>query len=373
MKVRLGDYIQEYSVRNRKEEDIPVYSVTNTEGFCTGYFDKDVASKDRSTYKIVPRGCFAYNPSRINVGSIDWQRHMDRVIVSPLYVVFSVSKDILPQYLYYYLKSDIGLTYIRAAATGSVRDNLKFSMLQEFPFELRAKGEQRRIVETLDTIQGIIALYRQQLEALDNLIKAQFVEMFGNCDRYVLAGSIMSNMRNGISPSSNGQHHARVLTLSAISQGRFDPSMWKNGAFDIEPPSDKRITVNDFYMCRGNGNKSLVGTGAYSSEERHDLVFPDTVIAARIDTARICLPYLFVAWMQPNVRDQIEAGARTTNGTYKINQQIISKIEIPLPPLGQQKRFAAFVAQVDKSKVVVQAALDETQRLFDSLMQQYFG
>ena len=180
MKVRLGDYIQEYSVRNRAEEDIPVYSVTNTEGFCTGYFDKDVASNDRSTYKIVPRGCFAYNPSRINVGSVDWQRHEDRVIVSPLYVVFSVSNGLLPQYLYYFLKSNVALTFIRATATGSVRDNLRFSMLQEFSIEMRSVEGQTKVIQTLDSIQKLIRLYKLQLSALDTLIKARFVEMFGD-------------------------------------------------------------------------------------------------------------------------------------------------------------------------------------------------
>ena len=83
---RLGDYISEFSVKNHLDESIPVYSVTNDRGFCSGYFNKDVASKDKTTYKIVPRGYFAYNPSRINVGSIAWQNSAERVIVSPLYV-----------------------------------------------------------------------------------------------------------------------------------------------------------------------------------------------------------------------------------------------------------------------------------------------
>lgn len=107
-RVPLGDYITEYSVRNKSDENIPVYSVTNSQGFCTEYFDKEVASKDKSTYKIVPRGFFAYNPSRINVGSVDWQRSEERVIVSPLYNVFSVSEELDKQYLFYFLKSDIG-------------------------------------------------------------------------------------------------------------------------------------------------------------------------------------------------------------------------------------------------------------------------
>lgn len=99
MIVKLGTVISEYSVRNRLDEDIPVYSVTNERGFCTGYFSKDVSSKDRTTYKIVPKGYFAYNPSRINVGSIDWQHCEERVIVSPLYVVFGVDKSVDRQYL----------------------------------------------------------------------------------------------------------------------------------------------------------------------------------------------------------------------------------------------------------------------------------
>lgn len=180
MKARLGDYIREYSVRNKINEDIPVYSVTNSQGFCKDYFGKEVASKDKSTYKIVPKGCFAYNPSRINVGSVDWQRNEERVIVSPLYNVFSVSSDLDNQYLYYFLKSDIALCLIKNIATGSVRDNLKLSMLYEFPINLPNIERQKEIVSTLDKLQSIITHLRIQLEKLDLLVKARFVEMFGD-------------------------------------------------------------------------------------------------------------------------------------------------------------------------------------------------
>ncbi len=268
------------------------------------------------------------------------------------------------RYLYYALR------HAKIPNTGY---NRHFKWLKEVQIPYPDTKQQEEIVTVLDNTSRIIETRQRQLRTLDTLIKARFVEMFGECDELVPAGTIMSEMRNGISPSTSGQHHERVLTLSAITQGRFDPNMWKDGVFDTEPPTEKRISADDFYMCRGNGNKSLVGAGVYSSEDRRDLVFPDTVIAARVDTARVCLPYLFVAWMQPDVRNQIETGARTTNGTYKINQQVISKIKIPLPPLAQQKQFAAFVSQVDKSKAVVQAGLDKVQLLFDSLMQQYFG
>jgi len=168
----------------------------------------------------------------------------------------------------------------------------------------------------------------------------------------------MFNMRNGVSPSNVGTHPAKVLTLSAITQGDFDPDAWKDGMFDTVPPIEKRVTASDFYMCRGNGNKNLVGAGVYSKEDRYDLVFPDTAIAATVDLQRVCLPYLFHAWKRPSVREQIEIGARTTNGTYKINQSVVSNIELILPPLELQKQFAAFVEQTDKSKYYSELSLE---------------
>ena len=243
----------------------------------------------------------------------------------------------------------------------------------EYPVPVLSIDEQEKIVGVLNKVNSIIGARKRELQKLDELIRARFVEMFGECRESISAGDLMHNMRNGVSPSTSGKHQEKVLTLSAITQGQFDPNMWKDGIFDAIPAADKRIWSTDFYMCRGNGNKSLVGAGVYSADDRDDLVFPDTVIAASVDTTRVCLPYLFVAWMQPGIREQIEAGARTTNGTYKINQQIISKIKVPLPPLPEQQQFATFVAQIDKSKAVIQKSLDEMQLLFDSLMQQYFG
>lgn len=174
--VKLSNFISEYSVRNKSGEDIPVYSVTNKEGFCRDYFSKDVASQDRSTYKIVPRGCFAYNPSRINVGSVDWQHKEDRVIVSPLYVVFSVSEKLDKQYLYYYLKSEKCLYYIKELSSGSVRDNLKLSMLKEFEIPDFSLAEQKEAVAHLEQIDRLIGLQEQQLTKLDELVKSRFSE-----------------------------------------------------------------------------------------------------------------------------------------------------------------------------------------------------
>lgn len=222
MIVKIGDVISEYSVRNKFDENIPVYSVTNEKGFCTGYFSKEVASKDKSTYKIVPRGYFAYNPSRINVGSVDWQKYEDRVIVSPLYVVFGVSDRLDRQYLLHYLKSDMMLSFIKEYATGSVRDNLKLADLGKFPINLRPVEEQRQIAATLDKIDELIAKRRQQLDKLDELVKSRFIEMFVETDvvsewPYHTIADVSNDMRTG--PFGSALHHDEFVDSGVFVLG----------------------------------------------------------------------------------------------------------------------------------------------------------
>ena len=202
---KLGTAISEYSVRNKLDEDIPVYSVTNEQGFCTGYFSKDVASKDRTTYKIVPYGYFAYNPSRINVGSIDWQHSEERVIVSPLYVVFGVDESVDKRYLLHYLKSDIARMLIKNYASGSVRDNLKLSTLMEFPFNFRSLEEQKKIADVLDKIDNLIGVQKQRMDYFDRLVKSRFIELFGdpmtnpyNLPKVVLGSVLTIEPQNGL-------------------------------------------------------------------------------------------------------------------------------------------------------------------------------
>jgi len=92
------------------------------------------------------------------------------------------------------------------------------------------------------------------------------------------------------------------------------------------------VTAADFIICRGNGNKALVGVGTYSGEDRTDLVSLDTVIAGRIDASSVTMQFINAAWKQRQVRTQIEAVARTTNGTYKVNLQTLSGVTVPCHP-----------------------------------------
>ena len=378
MKVKLGEYIQEYSVRNKANEDIPVYSVTNTQGFCQDYFGKEVASKDKTTYKIVPRGYFAYNPSRINVGSVDWQRDEDQVIVSPLYNVFSVSPELNQQYLYYYLKSDFALHRIKAVATGSVRDNLKLEMLKNFPIRIPSVEEQEYIVQALDKAKNIIDLRKNELNKLDDLIKARFVELFGDPEddwEEVKIADICTDMRTG--PFGSALHHNEfvdsgifVLGIDNAVENRFSYNRMR---YITEEKYEKlkRYTVHP-----GDVIITIMGTVGRSAVIPKDM--PKAINTKHLacltpNTDMVDSYFLTNAFqIHPVIRQQLEYQSKGAimDG---LNLTIIKGLTFRLPPLDLQKLFIAFYNQVDKSKATVQKALDETQLLFDSLMQQYFG
>ena len=263
-------------------------------------------------------------------------------------------KKWFPKYIFYSLYYNYykGGTKIYENKTTGLHNLKMDSYISRYDVLEKDYGEQIRICERIDKINRLIQLHKEEIIELEKITKSRFVELFvGKNYDIVKAGSIIKEMRNGVSPSTSGGHFEKVLTLSAITQGKFDDKAWKEGFFTDCPSTEKRITEDDFYICRGNGNKSLVGMGVYALENRPDLVFPDTVIAAHIDTERMVLPYLWIMWQQPEVRKQLESGARTTNGTYKINQKVISEIKIICPPINEQEVFADFIKQVDKSKL----------------------
>lgn len=374
---RLGDYISEFSVKNHLDESIPVYSVTNDRGFCSGYFNKDVASKDKTTYKIVPRGYFAYNPSRINVGSIAWQNSAERVIVSPLYVVFKVSDKLDRQYLLHYLKSDVGMTFIKAHAAGSVRDSLKFSDLKELPIHVVPLEKQRKIARTLDKLDALISQCHQQANSFDTLVKSQFVEMFGTYPANPMGWDtgtirdIVADVRYGSSrPAVDGGKYPYLRMNNITYGGELDLTDTKR--IDVPENELDKCTVRrgDVLFNRTN-SKELVGkTCVYNRDEM--MVLAGFVIRVRV-TKRI-LPESLSAFLNTDFSKQMLLGmCKAAIGQANINAQEMQNIGLYLPPVALQQQFIQFKSQVDKSKVEIQKAIDQLEILKKSLMQQYFG
>ena len=358
MRVKLGDYIKEYSVKNKNNEDIPVYSVSNSLGFCKDYFGKEVASKNKTTYKIVPRGCFAYNPSRINVGSVDWQNEEERVIVSPLYNVFSVSPLLDQQYLLYYLKSNVTLSRIRAVASGSVRDNLKLSMLYEFPIDLISLEQQYDVVSTLNAVQKIIDLYQKELSGLDELIRARFVEMFGD----VGMGLFNYQTCKLGDVAKVGSSH-RVFTTEFVESGipfyrGTEIGELANGKKPINP---YYISEEHYKRLAEDETKPLIG----------DLLMPSICNKGQVWMVDSEEPFYYkdgrVLCISPNkevfnsrflqyfMREKTlveypKIGSGSTFAEFKIF--LLKDMDVLVPPLELQNQFASFVEEIDKSRLL---------------------
>lgn len=354
MIVKIGDVISEYSVRNKFDENIPVYSVTNEKGFCTGYFSKEVASKDKSTYKIVPRGYFAYNPSRINVGSVDWQKYEDRVIVSPLYVVFGVSDRLDRQYLLHYLKSDMMLSFIKEYATGSVRDNLKLADLGKFPINLRPVEEQRQIATTLDKIDDLIAKRRQQLDKLDELVKSRFIEMFGDVIRNSkawqmrvfedVAASRLGKMLDA--KQQTGKYSYPYLANFNVQWFRFNIENLNQMDFDEDDRAEFELKDGDLLVCEGGE----IGRCAVWHNEIQPCFFQKALHRVRCNRQIIHPDYL-AWWFKYNCDyDGFTAIAGSKATIAHLPGIKLKQLQVAVPPIELQEQFATFVEQTDKSK-----------------------
>lgn len=270
------------------------------------------------------------------------------------------------RYLFHYLLSQ--RPALQARGRGGTQANIGQGDLKAWPMPLPPLDEQRRIAAILDHADALRAKRRQVLAHLDDLTQSIYAaSLRGVPLERVTAGELMPIMRNGVSPASSGECESMVLTLSAITGPRFDPSAVKQGLFSTEPPAEKRVTAQDFLMCRGNGNRDLVGVGTYSPEDREDLVFPDTVVAGRVNTSKVLMEILELAWRQAPVRRQVEAAARTTNGTFKVNQRSLSAIHLQVPPMEVQKEVVHRVAHLRSQAARVGCALASLDELFASL------
>lgn len=165
----VGSLAHEVSERNRGGNEARVLSVTNSRGFVLpeDQFERRVASADLSNYKVVRRGQYAYNPSRINVGSIARLNGWDEGVLSPMYVVFGVDETTInSDYFLHWLDSHEARERIKKSAQGSVRETVSFSEFASLAIPLPDTAKQTAIARYLNALREEIALLGQSVEAL---------------------------------------------------------------------------------------------------------------------------------------------------------------------------------------------------------------
>ena len=167
---KLSNLIIQVSKRNKNSINNNVLSVSNKYGFIKQseqFEDREVASDDISNYKIISKDIFAYNPARINVGSIAKYNNEDEGIVSPMYICFETNDTLLPEYLNYYFDSNEFKYQMSKRLEGSVRQCLTFESLENIPFNLPTMIEQKKNADIISTFNKKISFEEKYLRTLE--------------------------------------------------------------------------------------------------------------------------------------------------------------------------------------------------------------
>lgn len=288
--------------------------------------------------------------------------------------------EIEPEYLYYLLMSQKWESGANKAVLGKT---LNKNTISQIEIDIHEFVQQKKIVKILNCVSAIINQYKEQLIKLDQLISSRFVEMFGdpvtNTKHWQMVHieDVVSEEKNALKAGPFGSALKKEFYVDAgykiYGQEQVISGDAHYGNYYID--EEKYESLKNCAVRAGDVLISLVGT--YGKL----LIIPDDfepgIINPRLmkitfDKKKI-KPIYFKYFFQSDAL-KASLAENTHGGTMDIlNLGIVRKIAIPLPSIELQNQFAAFVDQIDKSKLVVQKALDETQLLFDSLMQKYFG
>lgn len=325
---------------------------------------------DESGIKIIPK----------NTVIMSFKLSIGKVAITPkeMYsneaIMSFIDKGVLkiePVYLYYLLMHKDWDTGTNKAVMGKT---LNKASLSQITVNIHGYSEQLEIIKALDAASSIIAARKQQLTELDNLIKARFVEMFGDP---------VSNPKDwNVEPLGK-----RCGIITGNTPPRSEPENYGkyiewiksdniNTPFTFITKAQECLSEAGFEKCRFVEAGSILMTciagsidciGNVAVTDRR-VAFNQQINAIVPEQDEVLYLYWLIQISKPMIH-------RTINMALKgiLSKSQLSEIVFPFPPITLQEQFAAFVEQTDKSKVAVQKALDEAQLLFDSLMQKYFG
>ena len=284
----------------------------------------------------------------------------------------------LNRYVWYSLKSKVN--YLVSKGTGSTFKAIGKSVLFDLDIPLPTLEKQKRIAATLDKLQSVIAKRKQQLEKLDQLVKARFVEMFGDVklnskgwrvgtlsDFFEVKGG--KRIPKGMSYSKEKTNHPYLRASDMKNETILDDDIHYISEEVYEYIKRYTVASGDIYLTNVGVNLGMAGVipqkydGANLTENAVKLV-PKTN----------CFVGQFIAMYMnsPGIQELI-LERKMVVGVPKLAIFRIETMPLIIPPVEIQNEFLEFRNQIDKSKFAVQKALDKSQMLFDSLMQEYFG
>lgn len=385
--VELGSLIKPAKTIRCGDDYYPVLSMTMHDGlvFQEEKFKKEVASKNKADYKVVFKNQLVVG-FPIDEGVLATQRIVDAGIVSPAYGIWDVDQSkIHPEFLEWALRSARALDYYRAKLRGSTarRRSLPTETFLKFTLPLPSISEQMHILDIIHKLQVMLRPRQQQLAKLDELVKARFVEIFGDLaapDCLWLSVRLIDTCENQDAIKC-GPFGTQLSKEEYKSDG---VAVWEipqiNSQFVSSPThyltEEKAKQLQSYSICPGDiamSRKGNVGKCAVFPKEFEPGIIHSDVLRIRVDQKRV-LPVFMMCQLHFSkaVQHQIKL---VSSGAIMagINVTKLKKIYVHIPPMDLQRRFVAFVESVDKTKLSIQNGLEQMEILKKALMQKYFG
>ena len=284
--------------------------------------------------------------------------------------------NVLPEYLCYVVRH----MHLEKYFTGATIPHIYFRDYKNEKFNLDSLDKQAEIIEILGKAESIILKRRKELAELDNLIKARFVEMFGDPK---------SNPNSY--PIGQLSEHIEFLTSGSRGWAQYCVDNGSEWFITIKNVKDCRISIDNMQPINAPDNAEakrtkvqegdllisitadLGRTGVVTKEiADHGAYINQHLTCIRLNKEILNPLYVAFFMESPAGKEQFESKNQSAVKAG-LNFNSINSLRLLVPPMDEQSAFVEFVHQVDKSKAVIQKALDEAQLLFDSLMQKYFG
>ena len=286
--------------------------------------------------------------------------------------------NILKEYLYYYLKSK--KKDVNNLGRGVAQNNINLSLLRKFKIPVIPLCQQKKIIEVLDNVSSTINNYERELALLDELVKARFVEMFGdpvtndmlwNTD---VLKDICTKIGSGSTPRGGKESYIdegiSLIRSMNVHNAYFEYKDLAHITLDQAEKLNNVVVEHDDLLFNITG-----------ASVARCCVVPSDVLPARVNQ-HVCILrcrekinpiFLQGLLVNENYQGKLLQIAKSGATREAINKQQLESLEIMIPPLELQNQFASFVQEIDKSRSRIQKSLEASQELFDSLMQEYFG
>ena len=328
---------------------------------------------EKSSAKLFPKGTILYSifATLGEVAILDIDATTNQAIAG----LQLIDDSVLPDYLYYFLVSK--KDFVNNIGRGVAQNNINLKILRDMAITIPSKKEQKDIILRLNTINQSIEWRKQQLSKLDELVKARFIEMFGNVisnsknwSQYRFGDITTSRLGKMLdSKQQTGKCSFPYLANFNVQWFRFELDKLNVMDFDEKDQKEFELIDGDLLVCEGGE----IGRCAVWHNEMQPCFFQKALHRVRCNKD-IVLPDYMAYWFKYNCDHNgfsDIAGAKAT--IAHLPGAKLKKLIVTVPPLGLQHEFATFVEQIDKSKFEVQQSLEKLETLKKSLMQQYFG